>query len=356
VPIGNHGRSDVSIALAGSAVRSRLNLEEYKAWGGPPVLYPYSQHSTPSHINTANNMAYNYTKMNTGRPEPIQQQQPPPQPGKKYELSVEQQPIRARMCGFGDKDRRPITPPPCIRLVVIDNQTGREVDFQDIDSTYFVLMVDLFDAAGVDPVNLVRHSSAAPTVSISSSTTTSYPPPPERTHQMVTTSTPYDFRPYGSNPSSMGYCYPQQYQMYGPPQAAMIPATPIGSNHTRNLIGMNAVNACRLNDLAGKPGFWFVLQDLSVRTEGTFRLKLSLFDIGAGDGTNGTVHLNGPSKGKGPCLATNYTDPFTVYSAKKFPGVIESTKLSKCFAQQGIKIPIRKDGGPKVPNQSEFDE
>ncbi|KAI5378000.1 hypothetical protein J4E82_003382 [Alternaria postmessia] len=240
-------------------------------------------------------MAYNYTKMNTGRPEPIQQQQPPPQPGKKYELSVEQQPIRARMCGFGDKDRRPITPPPCIRLVVIDNQTGREVDFQDIDSTYFVLMVDLFDAAG-------------------------------------------------------------QYQMYGPPQAAMIPATPIGSNHTRNLIGMNAVNACRLNDLAGKPGFWFVLQDLSVRTEGTFRLKLSLFDIGAGDGTNGTVHLNGPSKGKGPCLATNYTDPFTVYSAKKFPGVIESTKLSKCFAQQGIKIPIRKDGGPKVPNQSEFDE
>ena len=61
------------------------------------------------------------------------------------------------MCGFGDKDRRPITPPPCIRLVVIDNQTGREVDFQDIDSTYFVLMVDLFDAAGVDPVNLLRN-------------------------------------------------------------------------------------------------------------------------------------------------------------------------------------------------------
>jgi hypothetical protein len=147
--------------------------------------------------------------------------------------------------------------------------------------------------------------------------------------------------------------------MYGQPhpqiQTAMIPATTMGSNHTRNLIGMNAVNACRLNDLEGKPGFWFVLQDLSVRTEGTFTLKLSLFDIGAGDGTNGTIHMNGPSKGKGPCLAINLTEPFTVYSAKKFPGVIESTKLSKCFAQQGIKIPIRKDG-PKVPNQSEFDD
>ena len=33
-----------------------------------------------------------------------------------------------------------------------------------------------------------------------------------------------------------------------------------------------------------------------------------------------------------------------MYSAKKFPGVVESTPLSKCFATQGIKIPIRKDG------------
>ena len=33
-----------------------------------------------------------------------------------------------------------------------------------------------------------------------------------------------------------------------------------------------------------------------------------------------------------------------MFSAKKFPGVIESTELSRTFAQQGIKIPIRKDG------------
>ncbi|KAF7564226.1 Velvet domain containing protein [Pyrenophora tritici-repentis] len=79
------------------------------------------------------------------------------------------------MCGFGDKDRRPITPPPCIRLIVYDRITGRELDFNDIDSTYFVLMVDLWNQEGTAAVNLVRHSSAAPTVSISSSTTTSYP-------------------------------------------------------------------------------------------------------------------------------------------------------------------------------------
>jgi hypothetical protein len=35
-----------------------------------------------------------------------------------YRLEVSQQPIRARMCGFGDKDRRPIDPPPVVRLLV----------------------------------------------------------------------------------------------------------------------------------------------------------------------------------------------------------------------------------------------
>lgn len=45
-----------------------------------------------------------------------------------------------------------------------------------------------------------------------------------------------------------------------------------------------------------------------------------------------------------PVLASCYSEDFIVYSAKKFPGVIESTELSKVFATQGIKIPIRKDG------------
>jgi len=61
-------------------------------------------------------------------------------------------------------------------------------------------------------------------------------------------------------------------------------------------------------------------------------------------------------KTKAPVLASTYSEAFQVYSAKKFPGVIESTALSKCFAGQGIKIPIRKDG-PKsgVANQDQFD-
>jgi hypothetical protein len=274
------------------------------------------------------------------------------------------------MCGFGDKDRRPITPPPCIRLIVCDAKTGQEVDFNEIDSTYFVLLVDLWDEESTRAVNLVRHSSAAPTVSISSSTVTAFPPPQERVAAYLTPGmssydqhyrqpmVPQPLNPYGHHHVPQGYAtttggYAQYGTAYGQNPAQTMTA-PMTSNHTRNLIGMNAVNACRLNDLENKTGFWFVLQDLSVRTEGTFRLKLSLFDIGSSDGSNAVVEKDGPTQGKGPILACNFSEAFTVYSAKKFPGVIESTPLSKCFAQQGIKIPIRKDG-PKISNQAEYD-
>lgn len=40
---------------------------------------------------------------------------------------------------------------------------------------------------------------------------------------------------------------------------------------TRNLIGSLATSASRLTDPNEKIGIWFILQDLSVRTEGNFR-------------------------------------------------------------------------------------
>lgn len=41
--------------------------------------------------------------------------------------------------------------------------------------------------------------------------------------------------------------------------------------YTRNLIGSLAASAFRLSDVAEHIGIWFILQDLSVRTEGSFR-------------------------------------------------------------------------------------
>lgn len=179
-----------------------------------------------------------------------------------------------------------------------DAKTGQEIDFNDVDSTFFVLQVDLWHEDATRAVNLVRHSSAAPTVSISSSTVTSYPPPPERPMYMSAPMMPqqwdsmgrslppqqavnsYGYHPsmptdnYNASSSRVGYpSYPapNSYGQSAAPMPMTVAAPTVNQNHTRNLIGMNAVNACRLNDPEGKTGFWFVLQDLSVRTEGTFR-------------------------------------------------------------------------------------
>jgi hypothetical protein len=129
---------------------------------------------------------------------------------------------------------------------------------------------------------------------------------------------------------------------YGAYPGALPIATPPSTNmYTRNLIGSLTVNAAKLTDDKNVEAYWFVLQDLSVRTEGHFRLRMSFIDVGQAVSQSGQMGLN---KGRAPVLAHVFSDSFQVFSAKKFPGVIESTPLSKCFAQQGIKIPIRKDG------------
>lgn len=267
-----------------------------------------------------------------------------------YTLIVEQQPQRARMCGFGDKDRRPITPPPCVRLVIADRQTGKEVDFDAVEGTFFVLQVDLWDEKGQREVNIVRASTNTPAMSISNASTTSFPPQQERPaivdNMTYNAGMSADAMGYSYHRPSMGYPYAGGNQMYSGVPAQYAPQQSNSAMYTRNLIGSLTVNAARLKNNEDKEGFWFVLQDLSVRTEGFFRLKMNFIDVGARSG-------QGLNRGKAPVLAWVFSDTFQVYSAKKFPGVIESTPLSKRFATQGIKIPIRKDTKGDTKNEED---
>lgn len=64
------------------------------------------------------------------------------------------------------------------------------------------------------------------------------------------------------------------YQQY--PPTVMPSQQPQTGMFTRNLIGSLTVNAFTLRDPKGKDGHWFILQDLSVRTEGSFRYVVFL--------------------------------------------------------------------------------
>ncbi|KAH6674065.1 velvet factor-domain-containing protein [Plectosphaerella plurivora] len=362
----------------------------------PPMPQYQSQmpHQIPSHMpppdRPGNSMPPQAQAQMIAEPqrstEPVSRQD---SEGRVYKLDVVQQPQRARMCGFGDKDRRPITPPPCVRIIVTDPTTGKEIDVNLIDHGMFVLNVDLWSEDGQREVNLVRHTNSAP--SISSTTPCSYtgiadnpyhPILPSNTSHREPQYAPAAGMGYPSHQSqpgyspayggpAPGYAVPQQYGAPGgyPPSPAypgyngLAPAdyprqnyvaggfssrgsgagnTPSGM-FTRNLIGSLAASAFRLQDPSERIGVWFILQDLSIRTEGSFRLRFSFVNVGPNVGPTGAP-LNGGKPGKAPILASCFSAPFTVYSAKKFPGVCDSTPLSKCFAAQGIKIPIRKEG------------
>lgn len=57
-------------------------------------------------------------------------------------------------------------------------------------------------------------------------------------------------------------------------QALNAPHQPTGM-FTRNLIGALSASAFRLHDQNHKFGIWFILQDLSIRTDGIFRYTYS---------------------------------------------------------------------------------
>jgi len=50
--------------------------------------------------------------------------------------------------------------------------------------------------------------------------------------------------------------------------------------YARTLIGPLAAGAQTLNDDNDEPGVFFLFQDLSVRTEGVFRLRMRLVNVG----------------------------------------------------------------------------
>ncbi|KAF8930470.1 hypothetical protein BGZ47_000536 [Haplosporangium gracile] len=106
---------------------------------------------------------------------------------------------------------------------------------------------------------------------------------------------------------------------------------------TRILMGALVVSPTLLHNENNQLGWYFSFPDLSVRTEGVYTLKFSLMQF---------ANFEFDEKGRSHAsmlIAEETSEPFTVYSAKKFPGMTESTELSKAFASQGLKIPIRND-------------
>ncbi|KAJ2108238.1 hypothetical protein IW146_006925 [Coemansia sp. RSA 922] len=110
--------------------------------------------------------------------------------------------------------------------------------------------------------------------------------------------------------------------------------TPIepGREIENNLLGDYSASSSIVENVVGERGCYFVFPNLSIRLEGRYRLKFSLIKLPSMADDNAMF----------PTFISHvFTDPFDVYSIKTFPGMIESTALSRALAMQGLKIPIR---------------
>ena len=80
-------------------------------------------------------------------------------------------------------------------------------------------------------------------------------------------------------------------------------------------------------------GCFFCFPDLSCRTHGRYKLRFVLMRI---DPMN--LHVGGFS----PILTEVFTDVFTVYTAKDFPGMHASSLLLKALRRQGLNVSVKK--------------
>ncbi|KAH7162566.1 velvet factor-domain-containing protein [Dactylonectria estremocensis] len=187
-----------------------------------------------------------------------------------YNLEIRQQPVAARSCGFGERDRRVIDPPPIIQLTISSSKLSKTEMNKRLRYPHYIMTCSIYDESGTQDAAFM----------------------PEE--------------------------YRQQRRLMG------------------SLVGAPFVGKDEFN----QEGCFFCFPDLSCRTPGAFRLKFSLVMIDPPRASN-VVHF--------PVLIEATTNVFTVYSAKDFPGMQASTKLTKRLKEQGCIISIKK-GNDRTKN------
>ncbi|KAF8966494.1 velvet factor [Flammula alnicola] len=176
-------------------------------------------------------------------------------------------------------------------------------------------------------------------------------PNPEDDHNI------YGHAPYHQGQHAPHAQYPQPASgSIGPSDAPIGPPLP-RHTYTRTLVGPLTTNARRLLDERRKAGIFFPFEDLSVRVEGTFRLRMRLMNVEAPPAPE--IGAQRVHSDVSPVLAQVFTEPFTIFSAKRFPGVPDTTALSIAFGNQGEKVAQRNRHGSNKRGrrgESESDE
>ncbi|KAI0477601.1 velvet factor-domain-containing protein [Xylariaceae sp. FL0804] len=221
-------------------------------WGHGPGYFNTMAHSMPS--LQALSVAH--------QPQPQAQPRPNPhvQRLENYKLSVIQQPMAAKAATGKDKDRKPVDPPPILRLSV---------------------------PADEDPDGVYRQSP---------------------------------------------YLIVVAYLEYGPDEQH---PKPPGSIPPPNVMAGTMVSSLhRLKDPSNQEGAFFIFGDLTIKSEGVYVLRFDLLQMEFGTDSEADSLVT---------ITSTASEPFVVHTSKAFPGMAESTFLTRSFSDQGVRLRLRKD-------------
>ncbi|KAG9248972.1 velvet factor, partial [Calycina marina] len=106
------------------------------------------------------------------------------------------------------------------------------------------------------------------------------------------------------------------------------------------LSGTHVSSLHRLKDTNNQDGAFFIFGDLSIKVEGTWALQFNLYEMD--QERNSCTYITA-------CRSS----PFKVQTQKGWIGMQESTQLTRTFAEQGVRLRLRKEprtllrqGGP----------
>ncbi|KAF2830510.1 hypothetical protein CC86DRAFT_267387, partial [Ophiobolus disseminans] len=107
---------------------------------------------------------------------------------------------------------------------------------------------------------------------------------------------------------------------------------PYNESGEKTLMGSLVSSLHRLKEVNNDDAGFFIFGDISLRVRGEFRLRFTLFES--------QYESNPPFIS---CLGQVDSDIFKVVSPKDFQGLKESTYISKSFADQGVRLRLRKE-------------
>ncbi|KAF3394164.1 Sexual development regulator velC [Penicillium rolfsii] len=257
--------------------------------------------------------------------EPESSPEPPPRrpsSQSRYHLHVRQHPIAARACGAGDRDRRPVDPPPIVQILLTDfdadSQDDRDI-LQDPRFTVGCLLFPVPSATGWTP-----SSDAEPNML----TAERDPDGVARADDSFST------------PLLSGKAFMSPFFVEADPDPNSAPTHPSfsedrGTQRPQHGPQSDSLrNASKLN----QPATFFIFADLSIRSAGLYRLQFRLMNWGSVEDTGQSM----------PILAEAWSNPFRVYAAKDFPGMRDSSILAEGLKELGfVELKTRGNGKGK---------